>query len=127
MSRRQRILCGALGGIAAVVLIAALVQQGKGLRFWNSDSPGSGTDIIHIGPPIDAVVQAVRSEERLVVLSVGTDQKVREGFQFTIYRRKKFVGKVQVIKVYEDVAGGRILFTQRGESIQVGDQATTQP
>jgi len=75
--------------------------------------------------PIDAVIQAVRNEDKLVVLSVGKDQKVQEGFQFTVYRGDKFVGKVQVIKVYDDLAGARVLYTQEGEAIQIGDQAAT--
>jgi len=77
-------------------------------------------------PPIDAVIQAVKNEDKLVVLSVGKDQKVQEGYQFTVYRGDKFVGKVQVIKVYDDLAGARVLYTQDGEAIQVGDQAATQ-
>jgi len=83
-------------------------------------------ELISSPPPIDAVIQAVRNEEKLVVLSVGKEQKVQEGFQFTVYRGDKFVGKVQVIKVYEDLAGARVLYTQDGEAIQVGDQAATQ-
>jgi len=77
-------------------------------------------------PPIDGVIQAVKNEDKLVVLSVGKDQKVQEGYQFTVYRGDKFVGKVQVIKVYDDLAGARVLYTQDGEAIQVGDQAATQ-
>jgi hypothetical protein len=76
--------------------------------------------------PIDAVIQAVEQEKKLVVLSVGKDQKVQEGFKFTVYRGDRFVGKVQVVKVYEDLAGARILFTQDNESIQIGDKAATQ-
>jgi len=82
--------------------------------------------LIRSEAPIDAVIQAVRNEEKLVVLSVGKDQKVQEGYQFTVYRGDKFVGKVQVIKVYDDLAGARVLYTQEGEAIQVGDQAATQ-
>ena len=77
-------------------------------------------------PPIDAIVEAVKGDDKLVVLSVGRDQKVQEGFEFTIYRGDRFVGKVKVTKVYENLAGARILFTNEGESIQIGDKAATQ-
>src|SRR6185503_11669374 len=127
-TRRQKIINGALGGIAAIVLVTALVLQGKGLRLWISKSLGLPSEIAAPGPPaINAVVQAVQPDggpgERLVVLSVGTDQKVREGFLFTICRGQKVVGKAQVIKVHDDLCGAGVFFTERGESIRVGDQA----
>jgi predicted nuclease with TOPRIM domain len=77
-------------------------------------------------PPIDAIVEAVKGDDKLVVLSVGRDQKVEEGYEFTIYRGDRFVGKVRVTKVYENLAGAQILFTNDGESIQIGDKAATQ-
>jgi myosin heavy subunit len=94
--------------------IAAAVKAGVNLEQFPTELP------------IDAVIQAVEQEKKLVVLSVGRDQKVQEGFKFTVYRGDRFVGKVQVVKVYEDLAGARILFTQENESIQIGDKAATQ-
>jgi len=76
--------------------------------------------------PIDAVISAVESKEKLVVLSAGKDQKVQLGYEFTVYRGGEFVGKVKVIKVFPDVCGAEILFTKDGEDIQRGDKATTQ-
>jgi hypothetical protein len=77
-------------------------------------------------PPINAIIEAVRPTEKLVVLSVGKNQKVQEGFRFTIYRGDRFIGKVQVTKVYEDLAGAKIIYTNENESIQIGDKAATQ-
>jgi hypothetical protein len=76
-------------------------------------------------PPIDGVVKAVDGEEKLVVLSVGRDDKVETGFDFTIYRGDEFLGKVKVIKVYPNLSGARILFTKDGATLQPGDKATT--
>lgn len=76
-------------------------------------------------PAIDALVNAVDSKEKLVVISAGKDQKVESGFEFTVYRGDEFIGKVQVIKVYPDLAGARILFTKEGAEIQRGDKAST--
>ncbi len=84
-------------------------------------------DILDNPPPIDAVVQAVgKAEDKIVVLSVGRGDKVEEGFEFTVYRGDRFVGKVKVIKVYDELSGARILYTQEGETIQQGDKAATQ-
>ena len=78
-----------------------------------------------VSPPIDALVEEVDSNLNLVVLSVGSQDEVKEGVEFTIYREDKFVGKVRVSKVYENLAGARVLFTAEGSDIRQGDRATT--
>ena len=78
-----------------------------------------------VAPPIDALVEEVDADLKLVVLSVGKQDEVKEGFEFTVYREDKFVGKVRVHKVYENLAGARVLFTAAGGGIRQGDRATT--
>ena len=78
-----------------------------------------------VSPPIDALVVELDSNLNLVVLSVGSQDEVKEGVEFTIYREDKFVGKVRVSKVYENLAGARVLFTAEGSDIRQGDRATT--
>ena len=78
-----------------------------------------------VAPPIDSIIEEVDPELKLVVLSVGRQDQVKEGFEFTVYREDKFVGKVRVHKVYENLAGARILFTASGGDIRSGDRATT--
>jgi hypothetical protein len=78
-----------------------------------------------VSPPIDALVEEVDTNLSLVVLSVGSQDEVKEGAEFTIYREDKFVGKVRVNKVYENLAGARVLFTAEGADIRQGDRATT--
>jgi len=76
-------------------------------------------------PPIVAVVQAVgKPEEKVVVLSMGRNDRVRQGFEFTVTRDERFVGRVKVIKVYDELCGARVLFTGEGEAIRQGDKAT---
>lgn len=77
-------------------------------------------------PPIEARVIAVDPDQKLVVLSVGREQKVENGFEFTVYRGDSFVGKVKVIRVYPDLAGARIMYTKDGGvSVRQGDRAST--
>ncbi len=82
------------------------------------------------GPPvpaIDGTVVAVKSDisPPLVLLSVGSDDQVEQGFHFSIYRNDTFVGKVVVERVLADSAGCRVLFTADGQSINAGDSAAT--
>ena len=78
-----------------------------------------------LAPPIDALVSAVDNEQQLVVLSVGDDQKVQRGYEFTVARGNQFIGKVQVIRVYADLSGARVVYTKEGEQIRRGDQVFT--
>jgi len=91
-----------------------------------------GVDFVALlsGPPvpaIDARVAAVKNDVQpgLVLLSVGSDDKVEKGFHFSIYRGNEFVGKVVVEKVLASSCGCRVLFTKEGATIQPGDCAAT--
>ena len=95
------------------------------LRYDFLKSRCKGGDIEVIPPPIEARVVAVDAGEKLVVLSVGRDQKVEKGFRFTVYRGSSFVGKVEVFEVYPDLSGARILFTKEGSMVEQGDSAST--
>ena len=72
------------------------------------------------------MIQAVKNEDKLVMISAGKDQEVDVGFLFTVYRGDRVVGKVQVIKVYDDRAGVKIPFTSDNnqEQCRVGDRAS---
>ena len=59
------------------------------------------------------------------ILSVGSDENVQEGFTFTVYDRDRFVGKVKVETVMNDMCGARVLFTEPGETIEAGQKAST--
>lgn len=78
-------------------------------------------------PPIDGKVAAVKDDMSppLVLLTVGSDDKVEKGVHFSIYRGSEFVGKVVVEKVLKDSCGCRVLFTKEGQKIQAGDSAAT--
>lgn len=76
--------------------------------------------------PVDAVIKAVDSKEKLVLLSAGKDQKVQLGDEFTVYRGSDFVGRVKVIKLFPDLAGAEIQYTKDGTAIQQGDKASSQ-
>jgi hypothetical protein len=63
-------------------------------------------------------------QEGVVVLSVGKDDNVEIGYEFTIYDGDRFIGKVQVTKVLDDMSGCTILF-QEGSGIREGHKAST--
>lgn len=87
----------------------------------------SGVRLPDIGvpaaPAIDGVVVAV--EDGIVILSVGKDDGVEEGYEFTVYDGDSFLGKIQVTRVLDDMAGCKILFVENGMNISSGNKAST--
>lgn len=78
-------------------------------------------------PAIPAKVLAVDKDVNLVMLSVGRNDSVKKGYTFSVFRNEKFVGKVRVEKVYDDMCAGVILKNYKvGDAeIQEGDDANT--
>ena len=78
-------------------------------------------------PTIEGTVTAVDKELGLMILSVGSDDKVEMGYEFTVYRGERYVGKVVVERVLSDMCGARVTHLDKGAEIQAGDSATTRP
>jgi uncharacterized phage infection (PIP) family protein YhgE len=85
---------------------------------------GSG---VESDKPINAKILSVRTDANVVLLSVGREDKVREGYQFTIYNGGTYKGKVMVESVYPNMCSARILkdLMADTETIQEGDNAST--
>ena len=86
-----------------------------------------GTDRSVFGPSIAAKVLAVNRNSNLVILNKGSDEKVRIGDSFTVYRGNKYVARVQVTRVWPDMASARILPAYKRAEIAVNDDANTRP
>ncbi|MHC4471844.1 MAG: hypothetical protein ACYS99_12860 [Planctomycetota bacterium] len=74
--------------------------------------------------PIYAKVTSVSEEYHVVRLSVGSDDNVKVGYEFTISRGDEYVGKVVIFRVERDWSFG---YSKKGVermSIKVGDDAT---
>ncbi|HAT11776.1 MAG TPA: hypothetical protein DCS97_14560 [Planctomycetes bacterium] len=77
-----------------------------------------------------AMVAAVRpnpqGQQEFVMLSIGTEEGIEEGQEFIIYRDSKYICKVRVEKIMNDMAPARIIpssWNTNGLTIQQGDQA----
>jgi uncharacterized membrane protein len=77
-------------------------------------------------PKIDGRVVGVSNRINLIVISVGEEDQVKVGFEFTIYRGNTYVGKMVVEKVYPRQAAGRVLLEKTKDKVQAGDSVTTQ-
>jgi len=86
-----------------------------------------GEDAAASQQAVDAVVLAVKPDAGLVMLSAGSQQNVKVGYQFTISRGDQYVGKVQVDRVYPDMCSARVMpgLLKQGMVMQVHDEAHT--
>jgi hypothetical protein len=74
----------------------------------------------------DGRVLAVSPDVQLVMISLGSQQGVKPGYQFTISRGDQYIGKVQVEKVYPDMCSARYvpgMMNKQGLEIDKNDEA----
>lgn len=121
---------GDLGNLRQTFAETRKQLRDKELLISMAESQGFNFETLIPGPPVPAIdgkVVAVKNDisPPLVLLSVGADDKVQQGFHFSVYRGSTFVGKVVVERVLRDSAGCRVLFTADGQDIQSGDSAAT--
>jgi chromosome segregation ATPase len=95
-------------------LVVALYRQKFG-EIGNAMAPEA----------IAAVVAAVNNDLNIVLLSVGRDDKVKEGYEFTIYRGSEYVATVVIDKVEKDHCSGYSKKEVERLPIAVGDKGTT--
>ncbi len=81
-------------------------------------------------PPVKSIKGLVAGVDEstsppTVLLTVGKDQGVERGYQFSIYRDGEWIAKVVVTKLMADSSGARVLFMAPGKSIRAGDNAAT--
>ena len=78
-------------------------------------------------PDIDihGKVLAVRPKVNLVMVSVGSDQKVKKGYRFTVYRGDRYIGKIEVEQVFANMCSARILSPWTKEKVKEGDDVQT--
>jgi len=101
-------------------IIQTLMDHGVPVReiVWSGEPTGPVS-------PISGKVLAVRPEVNLVMLSVGSDDGVKKGFRFTVYRGEDYVGKIEVEKVFSDMSSARILTDWTRKPIKENDDAST--
>jgi predicted nuclease with TOPRIM domain len=76
-------------------------------------------------PAIGAVVSGVNNDLNIVLLTVGRDDGVKAGYEFTIYRGGEYVATVVVDTVEKDHCSGVSKKEVERLPIQVGDKGTT--
>ncbi len=105
-----------------------LVEMSRKLGGQGETPGGSGPWLgggLGVEPKIDGVVLGVSDKVNLVLISVGTNDKVQVGYKFTVYRGSEYVSKLIVDKVEDKWAACRELTDFRKREIEQGDNVST--
>jgi septal ring factor EnvC (AmiA/AmiB activator) len=76
--------------------------------------------------PVRAVVQAADAKVDVYVVSVGSKDQVKVGYEFTVFRGSEYVARIVIDKVWKDYASGRTIPGTKRKDIQAGDECSTQ-
>ena len=115
----------AVAGLEEKVVVMSKEIESAGVMLQAyKDKFGTITEWIDV-PPMAAKVSAVNEEFNIVILSVGKDDGVKPGFEFTVYRGDKYIGKIIVDDVQKDHCSGFSKKELQSGAIEVGDDART--
>ena len=80
--------------------------------------------IANVPPPTEGEVAEVR-DNRLVLVTLGTDDGLSKGHTLNVHRGSKYLGKIQLTKMLKDRSVGRVLPDYQKGAIMRGDSVRT--
>ena len=73
------------------------------------------------GTAVTELGMAVNREFNFVVVSLGSKDGIQAGSQFSVLRKGRAVGTVEVERIYENMAAANVLQEEKKSAIQEGD------
>jgi hypothetical protein len=103
----------------------ALVRE-RYKQVWQDITSDTPPAAVVIEGMVAAVHRNPQGQQDLVMITVGSDTQVEPNQEFIIYRDNKYITKVRIVKVLDDMAAARVIpeaWNTRGYEIQQGDMA----
>ena len=94
------------------------VMEGLGLT---DDEPTK-----HIVPKLTATIAEIGESRNTFAIKLGSDDGIRDGHRFDIYRGSRFIGRAEVTLVREDVAVLKVIDGFMQSPIMEGDYVTSE-
>lgn len=82
-------------------------------------------DISGVPPRTDGLIRDVDANNKYVVMSIGSDDGMRQGHMLDVHRGEKYVSRVQITKTHPDRSIARVLDNYREDAIRRGDRVRT--
>jgi chromosome segregation ATPase len=74
---------------------------------------------------VSGVVQACNNNVDIYIISVGSNDKVEVGYEFTVYRGSEYVSTIVIDKVFPNYASGTTKPGTKKRDVMAGDECTT--
>jgi chromosome segregation ATPase len=74
---------------------------------------------------VKGVVQAVDNKNDIYVISVGEKDKVKVGYEFTVYRGSEYVSTIVIDRVFANYASGMTKTGTKKRDVLAGDEVAT--
>lgn len=98
-------------------------ELAKRIKVMNAIGVGPDELTDQIPPEVEGVV--LRTKDNLIAISVGSDDGVRSGHIFDVYRGDRFVGKAEVTRSRENMSAARLIPEFLQSPVTEGDYVTT--
>ena len=98
----------------------------KKTRVMNALGVDDGFETSGIVPNLTAVIAEIGESRTTFAIKLGTDDGIRVGHDFDIYRANRYIGRGQVTLVRQDVAVLKVIEGLTQSPIQEGDYVTSE-
>jgi hypothetical protein len=78
-----------------------------------------------IPPLVTGKILAVNSKEKMIEVSIGSDDGVGQGIKLEVFRGSHYLGQIEVLSVKPDRAVAKIVPGMQKAPMQIDDQVTT--
>lgn len=100
-----------------------MVQNAKYKLVLDAHDLDEYSTVANIPPKVDGIVLAVSS--KLIEISLGSDDGLKEGHQLDVYRKNTYLGRVVIRKTAPDRAVAEVIKDYRKGTIKKGDHVAT--
>ncbi|QEG24469.1 hypothetical protein [Mariniblastus fucicola] len=104
-------------------LNAALAVKSKIMNSLGLDDNYRTRDVV---PKLTATVAEIGQNRSTFAIKLGSDDGIRDGHQFDIYRSNRFIGRAEVTMVRQDVAVLKSVDGLMQSPVQEGDYVTSE-
>ena len=107
-----------VGDLNSSLALRTKVMNAKGIDVY--------ANVSHIVPKMTGVIVEIGSSRKTFTIKLGSDDGVRVGHEFDVYRNNRFIARAAVSKVREDICVLKLVEGLTQSPIQKGDYVTSE-
>ena len=104
---------------------ALLDQNSRMMAILRANDLSEHENIAGVPPRVNGRISKVDANNKYVVMSIGSDDGMRQGYQLDVHRGQKYVSRVEISKTYPDRSIARVIDEFRKDAVRSGDSVRT--